>query len=244
MIELFKLSEALSFPSHSFALDEPNGLLAFGGDLSVKRLVAAYKHGVFPWYNEGEPILWWSPSPRAIIRADHFIANKSLRKSIRKYGYTASLNKHFSDVIQHCSAVPRKDPNQADEYSSQTHNNTWISADMKNAYIELHQNGYAHSIEITNAQGELVGGLYGVVVSGIFCGESMFHLQTDASKVAFLALCIHMQTNNLTIIDCQIVNPHLQKLGCIAIERDEFESLLTLHKTPVDCWQAQQLSLG
>ena len=246
MIELFKLNNSLTFPSLQFALEEPNGLLAFGGDLSVKRLVAAYRHGVFPWYNEGEPILWWSPSPRAIIVAEHFTANKSLRKSIRKYGYSASLNKRFDEVIHNCAKVPRKNPNTSAHASntSTTHNNTWISSDMLNAYQALHKQGYAHSIEITNSNNQLVGGLYGVVVGGIFCGESMFHLQTDASKAAFLALCLHMQAYGMSVIDCQLVNPHLQTLGCIALKRDEFALLLEKHKKQVDCWQAKTLSLS
>jgi leucyl/phenylalanyl-tRNA--protein transferase len=243
MIALFKLNHTLSFPALEFALDEPNGLLAFGGDLSPARLIAAYKRGIFPWYNAHEPILWWSPSPRAIIRTEHFKANKSLRKSIRKHGYTASLNTRFNDVIEHCSSVQRHDLNNTQASEDSISSNTWISPDMLNAYKALHQKGYAHSVEITNGSGELVGGLYGVVVSGIFCGESMFHLQTDASKAAFLALCTHMKMHNLLIIDCQLVNPHLEKLGCVAIDRSEFIDLLCQHQQTVDCWQVQSLRL-
>lgn len=245
MIELFKLNHTLAFPSLDFALDEPNGLLAFGGDLSAARLIAAYRQGIFPWYNSQEPILWWSPTPRAIIRADLFNANKSLRKSIRKYGYQASINRRFDEVIAHCANVPRRNPHAAnnnDDNSAPHTHNTWISEDMLNAYKALHREGYAHSFEITNHKNELVGGLYGVVVSGIFCGESMFHLQTDASKAALLALSQHMTANNMSIIDCQLVNPHLQRLGCIAIKRKEFMHLLEQHQTVVDCWQAQTLS--
>lgn len=257
MIELFKLNHTMSFPSLDFALDEPNGLLAFGGDLSVKRLVAAYKQGIFPWYNSNEPILWWSPTPRAIILTELFTANKSLRKSIRKHGYTARMNSRFNDVIEHCSKVARRNlstdapasenasqnVNDDLQQSSTSANNTWISTDMLNAYKALHEKGHAHSVEIYNAGGELVGGLYGVVVSGIFCGESMFHLQTDASKAAFLALCTHMTAHNLPIIDCQLVNPHLQTLGCVAINRSEFLALLNKHSERVDCWQTQTLAL-
>ncbi|MFT6267784.1 MAG: leucyl/phenylalanyl-tRNA--protein transferase [Alphaproteobacteria bacterium] len=243
MIELFKLNHTLSFPSVNFALEEPNGLLAFGGDLSPARLVAAYKQGIFPWYNAEEPILWWSPTPRAIIHADQFNANKTLKKSIRKYGYKASLNARFNEVIEQCSSVARRDPHAIVEDEVPTHTNTWISNDMLNAYKKLHLQGYAHSVEITNHEGDLVGGLYGVVVSGIFCGESMFHLQTDASKAAFLALSLHMRAHNMSIIDCQLVNPHLERLGCIAIQRNEFLSLLKDHQTLVDCWQPQNLSL-
>lgn len=251
MIELFKLNHTLSFPSTDFALEEPNGLLAFGGDLSAARLVAAYKQGIFPWYNDQEPILWWSPTPRAIIRADHFKANKSLKKNIRRHGYKASLNTQFNKVIELCASVARRDPcatqapddTNAPNDANATHTNTWISIDMLNAYKKLHLQGYAHSVEITNSEGNLVGGLYGVVVNGIFCGESMFHLQTDASKAAFLALSKHMVSNKMFIIDCQLVNPHLERLGCIAIQRNEFLSLLKEHQTLVDCWQTQALSL-
>ncbi|MFT6736730.1 MAG: leucyl/phenylalanyl-tRNA--protein transferase [Kangiellaceae bacterium] len=245
MIELFKLNHTLSFPSTDFALDEPNGLLAFGGDLSAARLVTAYKQGIFPWYNAQEPILWWSPTPRAIIWADRFKANKSLKKNIRRLGYKASLNTQFNEVIDLCSSVARRYPHatQAPDSTNATHTNTWISTDMLNAYKKLHLQGYAHSVEITNTAGNLVGGLYGVVVNGIFCGESMFHLQTDASKAAFLALSKHMLLHNMSIIDCQLVNPHLESLGCVAIQRNEFLSLLKEHQTLVDCWQPQTLSL-
>jgi leucyl/phenylalanyl-tRNA--protein transferase len=245
MIELFKLNHTHLFPSVEFALKEPNGLLAFGGDLSPQRLIAAYKQGIFPWYNSEEPILWWSPTPRAIIAADKFTANKSLRKSIRKFGYKASLNTCFNAVIDNCASVKRQDPNlqvsidEADQISS----NTWITENMLKAYKDLHEQGYAHSVEITNKEGKLVGGLYGVVVSGIFCGESMFHLQTDASKAAFLALSQHMRAHKMSIIDCQLVNPHLERLGCIAVNRQEFSSLLEKNKTLVDCWHSQSLPL-
>jgi len=245
MIELFKLNHTLSFPAAEFALDEPNGLLAFGGDLSAARLIAAYKQGIFPWYSKNEPLLWWSPTPRAIIYADKFVASKSLKKSIRKYGYTARLNTQFDQVIERCSSVLRRAPySVTSDESAEAHSaNTWITEDMLAAYKNLHRLGYAHSVEIFNDNDELVGGLYGVVVSGIFCGESMFHLQTDASKAAFLALSQHLAANGMSIIDCQLVNPHLESLGCVAIERDKFLSLLKRHKTLVDCWQVQSLVL-
>jgi len=237
MIELFKLNHSLHFPSLDFALSEPNGLLAFGGDLSPERLVSAYKHGIFPWYSENEPILWWSPDPRAIIYADTFKANRSLRRSIKKHGYYCKLNHAFSEVVHHCASVPRAN------LANGQQNGTWISKEMMNAYEHLHQLGHAHSIEVYNDKNELVGGLYGVVVSGIFCGESMFHLQTDASKVAFLALTQHMQNNGMSIIDCQLVNSHLLSLGCHSITRSEFVKLLHKHHQKVDCWQPQNLSV-
>lgn len=245
MIELFKLNHTLSFPAIEFALEEPNGLLAFGGDLSSARLIAAYKQGIFPWYSENEPLLWWSPNPRAIIYADKVTANKSLKKSIRKFGYSARLNTQFDQVISHCSTVLRRDPYSIEsaENTNEQSTNTWITEDMLFAYKELHRLGHAHSVEIFNQQNELVGGLYGVVVSGIFCGESMFHLQTDASKAAFFALSQHLVANQMSIIDCQLVNPHLERLGCIAIERDRFLNLLKKNQTFVDCWQTQSLVL-
>ena len=238
MIELFKLNHSLHFPSLNFALEHPNGLLAYGGDLSVERLVAAYKQGIFPWFSEEEPILWWSPDPRAVIDAAAFTANKSLKKSIRRYGYYALLNHNFERVIRHCANVPRGNlPNNEQ-------NGTWISEEMICAYINLHQAGYAHSVEIYDKNDLLVGGLYGVVVSGIFCGESMFHLQTDASKAAFDALAIHMRKNKMWLIDCQLVNPHLERLGCKAISRQKFISLLAQNKHTVDCWHTQALELS
>lgn len=238
MIELFKLNHSLHFPSLEFALTEPNGLLAFGGDLSPERLVEAYKQGIFPWFSDNEPILWWSPDPRAIIVANTFVANRSLRRSIKKYGYHCKLNHAFSTVIRHCASVPR-----ADLENGQA-NGTWITEDMLCAYERLHQLGHAHSVEVFNQQNELVGGLYGVVVSGVFCGESMFHLQTDASKVAFLALAQHMVTNGMSIIDCQLVNPHLLSLGCKTVSRQQFVKLLQEHRQKIDCWQAKSLSLS
>jgi leucyl/phenylalanyl-tRNA--protein transferase len=240
MLELFKLNQNHVFPAIDFALDEPNGLLAFGGDLAPQRLINAYKSGIFPWYSEQEPILWWSPDPRAIIDARTYQANKSLRKSIRKFGYYAKLNSAFSEVIRLCANVPRP----STQYDSQNQStSTWISNDMVNAYQALHKMGYAHSVEIYNKDNQLVGGLYGVVVSGIFCGESMFHLSTDASKAAFLALSTHMRKHNLWVIDCQLVNPHLERLGCQAISRQDFSKLLVEHAQPVNCWQAQDLRL-
>lgn len=245
MIELFKLNHTLSFPAAEFALKEPNGLLAFGGDLSPQRLIAAYRQGIFPWYSKNEPLLWWSPSPRAVIYADKFTANKSLKKSIRKFGYTARLNTQFDQVITYCSNVMRRDPYslENEEDKSEQSANTWITDEMLAAYKELHKLGYAHSVEVFNREEKLVGGLYGVVVSGVFCGESMFHLQTDASKTAFLALSQHLIANNMSIIDCQLVNPHLERLGCVAIERESFLDLLKLNQTLVDCWQTQSLEL-
>lgn len=236
MIELFKLNHSHHFPSPEFALEEPNGLLAFGGDLSTERLISAYKQGIFPWFGEDEPILWWSPSPRAIIYADKFSGSKSLHKSIRKKKFKALLNHNFEQVIEACANIPRV-------YNQHTQSGTWITKDMINAYKRLHEEGYAHSVEIYNDEDQLVGGLYGVVVNGIFCGESMFHRETDASKAALLSLAKHLTKHKMTIIDCQLVNPHLQSLGCVAISRQEFLDLLSQHSHKIECWHAQKLDL-
>lgn len=241
MLEIFKLSHSLDFPSVEFALSEPNGLLAFGGDLSPKRLIMAYKNGIFPWYGDQEPILWWSPEPRAIFYADEIKANKTLRKNIKRYGYYASLNQNFSKVIEHCAKVPRA---SATLTSQNETNSTWINADIISAYIRLHELGYAHSIEVYNKDNQLVGGLYGVVVGGVFCGESMFHLSTDASKTALLALAQFMVDNGMNVIDCQLLNPHLVSLGCKAVSRSEFLQLLEQNQTLVDCWQTKDLFIS
>lgn len=248
MLELFRLNESPIFPSIDLALNEPNGLLAFGGDLSSKRLVEAYKQGIFPWFSQGEPILWWSPTPRAIIYTHHFKANKSLRKSIRKFSYTASLNANFPEVIRYCAQVSRGarqviEDATVNNVESSGHANTWITQDMIDAYTELHRLGYAHSVEVYDEQKKLVGGLYGVVVGGIFCGESMFHLKTDASKVALLALCLHMRKHDLAIIDCQLVNDHLTSLGCVPVSRDAFKNILSEHSVHKNCWSKQALDL-
>jgi leucyl/phenylalanyl-tRNA--protein transferase len=242
MIELFKLDRSLDFPSVSLALEEPNGLLAFGGDLSPKRLVNAYKAGIFPWFSEGEPLLWWSPNPRGIIYLDSYKASKSLRKSVRHQQYTASMNTAFDAVINECANVPR---GHIKVDNTEHHNTTWITPAMIQSYQELHQLGYAHSVEIWDSEGSLVGGLYGIGINGAFCGESMFHLKTDASKAALWALACQMRRYGLTFIDCQMVNPHLAKLGCIDIERETFISLLqnALHINEAQqCWASQELS--
>lgn len=240
MIELFKLNHTLAFPSVEFALDEPNGLLAFGGDLSVSRLVMAYQKGIFPWYSEGEPILWWSPHPRAIFDTRRFQASKSLKKNIRKFKYRASLNSCFDEVIDLCAKVPRS----ASEKAGLDQVSTWINQDMLTAYKTLHRQSFAHSVEIFDNNNKLVGGLYGVVVSGVFCGESMFHLSSDASKAALFALVQHMKKHHLNIIDCQLVNAHLLKLGCESVSRNEFQNLLIENQKSVDCWHAQDLDFG
>ncbi len=201
------------FPPVELAWDEPNGLLAFGGDLSPARLINAYQSGIFPWYNPEEPIYWWSPNPRAVLYPKDFHLTRSLRKSIRSKlnkGYEIRFDTDFANVVKSCAA-PRDE-----------HGGTWISNEMFLAYVELHKMGVAHSVEVWNDNNELVGGLYGIAIGGIFSGESMFSKERDVSKIAFAALAWHMQNWGYSLIDCQIENPHLMSMGAINIPRTEY----------------------
>ncbi|GLQ31703.1 leucyl/phenylalanyl-tRNA--protein transferase [Litoribrevibacter albus] len=202
------------FPSTEEALDDPNGLLAAGGDLAPKRLLNAYSQGIFPWFSEDEPIMWWSPSPRCVLLPEQFYASKSLKKLFRQSKYSIRSNTCFDAVIEECSKE-RKDQN-----------GTWITDDMKEAYNVLHHLGYAHSIEVFNNQ-VLVGGLYGVAIGGIFFGESMFSKKSNTSKLALYALSEFMKNQNLLLIDCQVTSSHLVSLGAIEIQRAEFEKHLS-----------------
>ncbi|GAA5143933.1 leucyl/phenylalanyl-tRNA--protein transferase [Thalassotalea piscium] len=201
--------ESLNFPPYDSALSDPNGLLAIGGDLSVQRLVKAYSNGIFPWYNDQQPILWWCPTPRAIIKTDQLIINRTTRKFLNKTHYTTSVNLAFEAVITLCANAPfRKE-------------GTWITEEMKQAYIDLHHAGYAQSIEVWDEQ-ELIGGLYGIAINGYFSGESMFYTKDNASKVALITLNELLASQNITFFDCQIENPFLNAMGCIEISRDQF----------------------
>lgn len=210
MLTLTKLNHKLQFPNTDCALEDPNGLLAFGGDLTTKRLLLAYSQGIFPWFSQGEPIMWWSPSPRGILPVDKFNCSRSLAKFARNCGYKVSINKRFDEVIDACATIPRND------------SGTWITEQMINAYKQLHAEGNAHSIEVWDQQQNLVGGLYGVLVGKVFCGESMFHRVTNASKLAFLNLVKLLKEHHCNFIDCQMQNPHLESLGCIEVPRSEF----------------------
>lgn len=203
---------SIAFPPIEHALIEPNGLLAVGGDLSPDRIIHAYKHGIFPWFGSNDPLMWWSPDPRAIIYTDKVRVNKSLRKFLVKSTYSITFNQAFERVITAC----------ADENYRQ--DGTWILPEMNAAYSALHKRGFAHSVEVWQKH-ELVGGLYGVAINGYFSGESMFHRAPNASKQALVALCEKLQSQGVNFIDCQMQNPFLASMGCVEISRDEFLSL-------------------
>ncbi len=198
------------FPSPYKALNDPNGLLAIGGDLSSKRLYAAYQQGIFPWFNDDQPILWWSPSPRAVLYPERLKISRSLRKTLNKHYFTVSFDTAFTQVIESCAKVQRKDQH-----------GTWINAAMRSAYIDLHRQGISHSIE-TWHNGKLVGGLYGLAIGCIFFGESMFSTMNDASKVALVYLVDLLQQWQYELIDCQVSTAHLLRLGAEEISRTRF----------------------
>ena len=195
------------FPDIGLALKNPNGLIGIGGDLSTKRLLKAYSQGIFPWYSDEEPILWYSPDPRMVITPEVFHLSKSLNKIILSKRFDVRMNTAFVDVITHCQTINR--PSQSA---------TWIGDDMLRAYCELHDSGYAHSYEVYEKD-KLVGGLYGVALGQVFFGESMFSLVSNASKVAFAYL---LQKTHFRLIDCQVENPHLESLGAFKLSRNLF----------------------
>ena len=217
------------FPPTSAALEDPNGLLAVGGDLSAARLLAAYQRGIFPWYEAGEPILWWTPQPRAVLRPREFHESKSLRKFLKTRDWRVEYDQRFEQVIEACAA-----PSPGRE-------ETWISDDMKAAYLELHRLGYAHSVEVLDNDC-LVGGLYGVKLGKIFFGESMFSNTPNASKVALKALCELGSLGGLSLIDCQMPNEHLSSLGMTLIQRENFEMELKTGITVGDIGHAPTLT--
>lgn len=202
-----------SFPPVEHAVREPNGLLAAGGDLAPARLINAYRSGIFPWYNEGQPILWWSPDPRAVLFPSRLKVSRSLRKTLKKGGFKVTLDTAFRQVVQACAA-PRTEGG-----------GTWITDEMLEAYCRLHELGIAHSVEAWRGD-ELVGGLYGVAIGRVFFGESMFSRVTDASKVAFVHLVRQLERWGYAVIDCQVGSGHLQSLGAEDISRADFNTLL------------------
>ncbi len=201
------------FPPVDFA--SPEGLLAIGGDLRAERLLEAYRHGIFPWYNEGQPILWWSPDPRAVLFPKKLRVSRSLKKTLRANPFKVSLDTRFREVIQAC-ALPRKKHGAG---------GTWITQEMLEAYCRLHEQGYAHSVE-SWAGDRLVGGLYGVALGGVFFGESMFSRASNASKVAFVYLVRQLSAWGYTLIDCQVPSAHMESLGAEEIRRRDFLALL------------------
>lgn len=198
-----------SFPPPDTALEEPNGLLAAGGDLSPERLLIAYRRGIFPWYERGQPILWWSPNPRAVLLPADLRVSRSLRRTIRRGIYRITADTAFRQVIRGCAA-PRS-------YGSAT----WITKEMASAYFELHRLGWAHSFEAWSGD-ELVGGLYGVAIGHVFFGESMFTRETDASKVAFVSAVRYLEARSFELIDCQVASAHMRSLGATDMPRAEF----------------------
>lgn len=216
-----------TFPAPSLALTEPNGLLAVGGDLSAQRLLSGYRVGIFPWYSSGEPILWWSPAPRAVLRPEALHISRSLQKRIRQGHYTTTIDHSFSEVIECCSQ-PR--------LGRAGGGGTWIVPAMRQAYVKLHRLGFAHSAECW-MDGKLVGGLYGVALGQIFFGESMFSLHADASKVAFVHLVQQLQRKGFMLIDCQITSAHLTSLGATEISRPQFQQMLDQYADPMDLYR-------
>jgi leucyl/phenylalanyl-tRNA--protein transferase len=212
-------TETSSYQFPPVDLASPEGLLAVGGDLRAERLLEAYRHGVFPWYNEGQPILWWSPDPRAVLFLDDLKISRSLRKTLRRGFFSVTLDTQFRRVAEACSA-PRARTDKPD-----TPPGTWIHPEMINAYYELHILGYAHSVEVWKDD-DLVGGLYGVSLGGAFFGESMFSRATDASKVALVYLVKQLQQWQFDFIDAQISSEHLSSLGAIELRRSQFITLL------------------
>lgn len=211
-----------AFPDIERALAEPNGLLAAGGDLSRERLIEAYRRGIFPWYDADQPILWWSPDPRCVIDPAAFKPSRSLARKIKKAEFEVRVDEDFESVIDACQTRDGDD-------------STWITSEMKDAYIDLHQNGVAHSVECY-LEGKLAGGLYGLSLGNLFFGESMFHRVTDASKIAFSWLMGAMREQDCPLVDCQVANPHLFSLGAYEIPRSRFKSILidNIDKPPID----------
>lgn len=209
---LFFLNDRLEFPPVHNA--NPEGLLAVGGDLSPERLLLAYQNGIFPWFNEDALILWWSPDPRMVLFPDKLKVSKSMRKIIASNQFELTKNNCFDRVIEHCSALERKGQE-----------GTWITPKMKEAYLSLHEKGFAKSYEVWQ-NNNLVGGLYGIDLGHIFCGESMFSLVSNASKFAFIHMVNELKAESYKLIDCQVYTQHLESLGAQEMDRDKFMQIL------------------
>ncbi|UMB53490.1 leucyl/phenylalanyl-tRNA--protein transferase [Lutibacter sp. A64] len=209
---MYLLSKDLVFPPVELA--NKDGLLAVGGDLSLERLILAYKSGIFPWYNPGEPIIWYSPKERMVLFPKDLKISKSMRQLIKKNKFKVTFNQNFEAVISNCKTIEREGQG-----------GTWITDEMQEAYIKLHKQGIAKSVEVW-LENELVGGLYGVDLGTVFCGESMFSKVSNTSKLAFIYLVQKLEKENYKLIDCQVYNPHLESLGADEISREEFLTYL------------------
>jgi len=229
-MRLIQLSrESLNFPPLEMALREPNGLLAMGGDLSPARLLSAYHRGIFPWFSPGDPILWWSPDPRAVMLPGSFHLSRSMKRFHQKSPYRVTLNQRFAEVIEGCAA--------------DRHEGTWITAEVIQAWHKLHALGHAHSIEVWRDE-TLVGGMYGLALGQIFCGESMFSRSENASKTALLVFSDWFHRQGGRLIDCQVLNPHTASLGATEISRTRYlQDVNRFSQQPLaaDCWQTQRL---
>lgn len=225
--------EKPQFPPTDWALEEPNGLLALGGNLEPETILNAYQRGIFPWFSEQDPILWWSPSPRMALIPSELHIGKSLKKLAKKCPFQITVDCSFSEVITKCSTAPRAGQD-----------GTWITPEMEDAYNRLHELGYAHSVE-AKVENKLVGGLYGIAIGGVFFGESMFSDISGASKIAFASLCLQLQKWGFELIDCQVHTDYLASFGAKELTRNEFEQRLA---RAVSCpslmdWQ-ERWSLG
>ena len=214
---MYFLTEDLFFPPISET--NADGILAVGGDLSSERLTLAYKSGIFPWFNEDEPLIWWSPNPRMVLFLEELVISKSMQNILKKDIFKVTFNQNFRDVISNCQRIKR-----------QGQSGTWITNDMIEAYCKLHELGIAKSVEVWQNE-KLVGGLYGIDLGTVFCGESMFSKVSNASKVAFIALVNHLKEANYKLLDCQVYNEHLESLGCREIERVDFMKILKSNAT-------------
>ena len=215
-----------SFPPVETALSEPDGLLAAGGDLSADRLVEAYTRGIFPWFDKGQPILWWSPNPRCVLRPERYYRSRRFRRTLKRSTATISFNQQFAAVMDACAA-PR--PGQP---------GTWITAEMHTAYRRLHDAGWAHSVEVNDGN-VLIGGLYGVAIGNMFFAESMFSARSDGSKIALAALCDVLDACRVPLIDCQVVSGHLLRIGAEVMPRGRFVEELedaTADRRPFERW--------
>jgi leucyl/phenylalanyl-tRNA---protein transferase len=209
---MYHLSSHLFFPPVTEA--NADGIIAIGGDLSPERLILAYKSGIFPWFEDGEPIIWWSPNPRMVLFLDELVVSKSMRNVLNQNLFTVTFNQNFREVISSCQKAKRNGQR-----------GTWITNEMTEAYCKLNEMGIAKSVEVWQ-NNELVGGLYGVDLEPVFCGESMFSTVSNASKVAFIALVNQLKKDNYALLDCQVYNEHLESLGCREIDRTEFMKFL------------------